>query len=151
MRKSILVTLIAVVALSIFAGFRMRGQDTPKLLQEHEEITLEGVVKDIVVEPGDSKIIVESEGKLYEVKIGPIWYLNIKIGDTVKIEGRLVTIDGKECAVAESVNGIELRDFGRPKWADRKECEENSCRGTHRENNEHGREFGHGRHGRIGK
>jgi len=149
MRKSIFVVLIAVVALSIFAGFRMRGQDASKLLQEYKEITLEGVVKDIVVEPGNTRIIVESEGKLYEVKIGPIWYLNIEVGDTVKIEGRLVTIDGKEFVVVESINGTELREMGKPKWASKGECEENCCRSAHRENNEH--EFGHKGHGRNGR
>lgn len=144
MRKSIFVILIAIIALSVFAGFGwryyhhprgyhhpmnyrcasptedntppMKGLYALRLLQEYKEITLEGVVKDIVWIPGDSKIIVESDGKLYEVKVGPIWYLNIAVGDIVKIEGRLVVIDGKEYVIAEKVNDIELRDFGRPRW-----------------------------------
>jgi len=61
------------------------------------EVTLKGIVEDMTIELGNAEIIVE--GNLYEVKIGPIWYLNIEVGDTVKIGGRLVTTDEKNLSL----------------------------------------------------
>ncbi|HIP92217.1 MAG TPA: hypothetical protein EYH25_01990, partial [Thermotoga sp.] len=134
MKKSIFMILIVIIALSAFADFGwrnyrytpptrdyvppMRGLYALRLLQECKEITLEGVVKDIIWIPDDPKIIVESDGKLYEVRFCPIWYLNIGVGDTVKIEGKLVVIGGKEYVIAEKVNDTEVTyfGFGRPTW-----------------------------------
>ncbi|ACR79369.1 hypothetical protein [Kosmotoga olearia] len=82
-----------------------------------EEITIEGTIVDTTFD-STMKIIVETEdGGTYEVHTGPIWLydgIELKVGATVSIEGRLVTTDSGSYVVVNVIdvdgNKVVIRD-----------------------------------------
>lgn len=131
-RISLVLLSLLVVSASIFAvgpwsygsqeSANFERQATPLYQNLPEgasvsEITLTGVIKEIKVEPGDgTEIVIDVDGKEYEVHAGPIWlYGDLKEGMEIEITGRLVTlsdetfvgvdkaiVDGKEVVVREN-------------------------------------------------
>jgi hypothetical protein len=71
-------------------------------------------------------LMVKSNGKTYQVDVGPEWYVNnqltqIKVGDNIQVTGSRVTIDGHQVILAEQiVKGKSVlalrRPMGRPYW-----------------------------------
>jgi len=82
-----------------------------------EEITIEGTIVDTTFD-STMKIIVETEdGSTYEVHTGPIWLydgIELKVGATVSIEGKLVTTDSESYVVVSAIdvdgNKVVIRD-----------------------------------------
>jgi hypothetical protein len=87
------------------------------------DITLKGVIKEIKVEPREeSEIILEADGKEYEVHTGPIWMLGeIEEGMEIEITGRLIEVGDELYVVLTKavINGeeIEVRENNFPVYA----------------------------------
>ncbi|MBO8160463.1 MAG: hypothetical protein H0Z24_02405 [Thermosipho sp. (in: Bacteria)] len=88
------------------------------------ETTITGIIKEIEMVPGEgTEIVIDVEGKEYEVHAGPMWlYEDLEEGMEIEITGRIITtdegtyivvdkaiVDGQEIVVRE--NGFPV--FGR--------------------------------------
>lgn len=147
MKKSFLITTlvaILIVSASIFAFGGLGGHqadssqgdfqplhqysDTDCTCTNSEEITIDGTIVEINFDASVEITVEAEDGSIYVVHAGPIWLydgVELEIGVTVSIEGKIVVADSESYVVLNSINvgGTEvvLRDEdGTVVWAQKR-------------------------------
>jgi hypothetical protein len=108
------------------------GQKTQPFYNVDKEITVEGTIQEIIMEPrykDTSPFLVvlleeKKTQKLYQVEISPVWFFDHDFhkGETLKVKGSLYSSDGKSLnIIAREVQSrgetLFLRDkHGFPNW-----------------------------------
>ena len=127
--------IVALTATLMYAGpNQTRGTGTPTY-DPKTETTIRGVVQEVKEIPGPSRstgthLTVKADDDLYEVHLGPTWYLTkeqytFAKGDQLEVTGSKVKYQGADAIIAREVkkdgNTWTLRDSqGIPLWSRQK-------------------------------
>jgi hypothetical protein len=117
-----LAILAIVVAVPVLAGQGVgqgKGQDKDKAPKA--PITLHGTIKAAADADGETAYTLTDGGTTYTLEAGPPWFfgddhpLKPYVGKSVKVEGEVA--EGSTEVEVISVDGVALREPGKPPWA----------------------------------
>lgn len=119
----VLTVLAIVVAVPVLAGQpgagQGKGQDKDKAPKA--PITLNGTIRAIADADGETAYTLTDGGTTYTLEAGPPWFfgadhpLKPYVGKSVRVEGEVA--EGSTEVEVISVDGVALREPGKPPWA----------------------------------
>lgn len=113
--------LVLAVAIPVLAVKPSTAPGQAKEKAQKAPITLRGTVETSTDADGQATYTITSGGKTYTLEAGPRWFfgnaypLKKYVGDSVTIEGKVAA--GSTDVDVATVNGVALRDEGKPPWA----------------------------------
>jgi hypothetical protein len=125
-RRAHLVTLaVALLALVIAVPVLAAKPSTPpgqaKDKTEKAPITLNGTIESATDGDGKTSYTLQDGGKTYTLGAGPAWFfgdnhpLKPYVGKSVNVEGEIA--EGSSDVDVISIDGVALREAGKPPWA----------------------------------
>jgi hypothetical protein len=117
-----LALLAAVVAVPVLAGNpNAPGQQKQKDKAPEAPITLNGTITSSTDSDGRTSYTLTDGGTTYTLEAGPHWFFGDKyplepyVGKSVKVEGEVA--EGSTEVDVHSIDGVALREPGKPPWA----------------------------------